>query len=205
MNSERPTWIGYFSKLTSEAFPAEYRRSRWPLLLIVGLLQIIAGFFAMLMPRLASATAAIAFGAALMLLSIVQITHGFADRDLPGYGLRILSGLLYLVVGALMVLYPVAGALTLTIFLALAFVVEGALRAGFAIWLRPPPRWGLQMVSGLLGLLIGVTLLVGWPVAGVSVLGFLLGVNLLISGSVYCAIALAVRASGNPQRFTRKD
>jgi uncharacterized membrane protein HdeD (DUF308 family) len=205
MNLKRSTWTGAFARQAKQAYPDEYRRGRWPVLLIVGLLQVAAGFFAMLMPRLASVTAAVIFGAALMLLSFAQIAHGLTDRALPGYSLRILSGLLYMAVGALMVLYPVPGAFTLTIFVALAFIIEGALRAGFAIWLRPPPRWGLQTVSGLIGLTIGVTLLVGWPVAGVWVLGVLLGVNLLISGSVYCAIAFAVRASRRQQRLTRGD
>jgi uncharacterized membrane protein HdeD (DUF308 family) len=195
MISGRSTWLGAFRTPIVDAETGARLQRPWRVLLLFGALQLAAGVLAMVMPQLASVAAAVFVGAVLVLLSIFQIANGISDRGLPGYGLRILSGILYLGVGVVMVLYPRLGVLTLIVLVAVAFIVEGALRAVMAAWLRPVEHWWLQLVGGVLGFAIGVMLLAGWPVTGFRALGILLGANLMLSGSIYCALSLHARAA----------
>lgn len=197
---DRSTWRGALSKLAEHAYPAERWRGRWGTLFLFGCLQLAMGAVSMIVPELTSFTAALFFGTTLLVLGVLQFAGALADRHVTGDWLRILSGLLYMCVGLLMALFPLLGALTLVALVAVAFIVEGALLAGSAVWLKPPPNWKLQMWGGLAGSAIGVMLLSGWPLAGVSALGVMLGINLLFSGLVHCALALGVRATDRRAR-----
>jgi len=92
-----------------------------------------------------------------------------------------------------MVLYPIGLALWSIALVALSFIVQGALNAVIAAWLRPAPRWWLGPVCAIPGLVAGVLMLHGWPTIDSRHLGILFGANLVLSGMFFLVLVFDVR------------
>ena len=168
--------------------------ARWGWLLALGILEIIAGGVAIAIPVIASLAAVAVFAAALMIAAISQLVHAFQLRERRRSALYVLSGVLYAVAGVLVIAYPVGGALTLAVWIAVLLIVSGGLRAIFAMAVRPVPGWGWLFAGGIAGIVVGVMLLVGWPVTAIWGIGVLLGINLVFIGAMNCSLALSSRA-----------
>src|SRR3977135_4635486 len=84
-------------------------------LLALGIVQIIAGSIAIAVPVVASLAAVAIFGAVLLVTGIMQLIHAFKVRAWPRSAWYGLGGVLYVIAGLLVALYPLGGALTLAI------------------------------------------------------------------------------------------
>jgi uncharacterized membrane protein HdeD (DUF308 family) len=91
--------------------------------------------------------------------------------------------------------FPVSGAISLTILVAALLIADGVIRCALAYRLRPVQGWGWFLCAGVASAVVGILLLIGWPLTGLWALGLLLGVNLLFSGMTNGALAIAFRTS----------
>jgi uncharacterized membrane protein HdeD (DUF308 family) len=66
--------------------------------------------------------------------------------------------------------------------LGVVLAVSGVMRIILALSMREGMSWTWVVLSGLVTLLLGLVILVHWPVSSLFVLGVLLGVDLLIIG-----------------------
>jgi uncharacterized membrane protein HdeD (DUF308 family) len=172
---------------------------RWGWLLALGLVQIIAGVIAIAVPVIASLAAVGIFGAVLLVTGIMQLIHAFKVRALPRSAWSGLGGVLYVIAGLLVVAYPLGGALTLAIMIAILFIADGTLRTVFGMTVRPVPGWGWLVAAGIASILVGVILLLGWPGTALWATGLLLGVNLIFGGIMNTTLALNSRTSASPE------
>ena len=173
-------------------------RERWGWLLAFGIAQIIAGVLAIAVPPAASLAAVLIFGWVLIVSAVFHVVHAFKVRKWPGFALHLLGGLLYAAAGVVVLLFPLGGALTLTLLLAALFVAEGVVRTVMALKLRPGEGWGWFLAGGVASILLGVILFLGWPAAAIWAIGLLLGINLIVSGTMNTVIALAGRPKKVP-------
>ena len=170
---------------------------RWGWLLLLGIVQVICGALALVIPVAASLAAALVFGAVLLVAGVFQCAHAFSVKTWKGRVLQALGGVLYIAVGILILLFPLTGALTLTIAVGALLVADGVVRCALAYRLRPADSWGWFLFAGIASLAVGILLLVDWPFTGFWALGILLGVNLLISGVINSALAVTFRTRGS--------
>ena len=100
-----------------------------------------------------------------------------------------------LAVGVLLIWYPLAGAVSLTILLTAFFIAEGIFQLVTSIAYRDAMggSWGWLLVSGIADLALAAIIILGWPVTAVWVLGLLVGINLITSGFAIVMAALAGR------------
>jgi uncharacterized membrane protein HdeD (DUF308 family) len=180
---------------TAAATPGHW----WGWLLALGIVQIIAGSIAIAVPAVASLAAVAVFGAVLLVTAAWELMHAFQIRAWPRSAWHALSGLLYAIGGLLVVLYPLGGALTLAVVIAIVLIADGALRVAFGTIVRPAAGWGWFIAGGFGSIFVGVILLIGWPVTALWVTGLLLGVNLIYTGVMNGTLALASRT--NPSLF----
>lgn len=185
------------STIPLEEIPIEGRTTvlhrRWGWLLLLGIVQVVGGFIALAVPAAASLAAAIVVGAVLVVSGVFQLAHAFRVRTWKGVLLESLGGLLYVAAGLLALLFPLTGALTLTIVVGALLVADGFVRCVLAYRLRPMDGWGWFLAAGVASTLVGIVLLVGWPLTGLWAIGVLLGVNLIVSGTTNSALAFAFR------------
>jgi len=166
----------------------------WGWLLGLGILLSVLGLLLIAAPALGTLAIDLLVGWFLIIGGIAQLIHAFMEKAWRGFLLELLSGLLYLVVGILLVFYPMAGAQALTIFLAAFLMVEGIVRIAMAMRVRPAQGWGWLLFGGIVTVILALLIWMQWPASALWVIGLLVGINLLFTGWSLTMMAIAMRA-----------
>ena len=117
------------------------------------------------------------------------------EHDRKGFLFELLSGVLYLLVGVMILADPLEGALALTVLLAVFLVIEGIFKIVTGIKARPLNGWIWLVVSGVVTLILGGLIWAEWPSSALWVIGLLVGIHLLLTGWALILQALAARAA----------
>lgn len=162
--------------------------------IIWGACVAILGLLAMGMPFLTGITIAITIGVILLATGIAQIVFAFSSDTFGTGAMRFAFGLLAGLCGISMISQPGAGLATITLILAVWFVVDGiwALVLGFQ-W-RPEKGWGWMLFNGALGIVLGVMVYRQFPTSAVWLVGVLVGIRLFFAGWTMIALGSTVRA-----------
>jgi uncharacterized membrane protein HdeD (DUF308 family) len=158
--------------------------------LILGILLIVLGVIAVTFPLLMTIAAKIFLGWLFLVGGIVQIFHAFSTRGWSEFLLDLLIGVLYLIVGAWLAFFPLTAIFTLTVLLALTFIVHGVLQAGMGFRMRPHEGWVWMLFAGIVAVALGILILAQLPSSAAWAIGLLVGVNLMVSGWAYVFLAL---------------
>jgi uncharacterized membrane protein HdeD (DUF308 family) len=142
-------------------------------------------------PFLSTIAAKIAIGWIFLVAGVVEILHAFYVKRWAGFFWNLLIGLLYILAGGWLVLFPLTGILTLTIVIAALFIVEGVLEFIMGFRMRPHEGWGWVVFSGLVAVAAGLLIALSLPESAVWALGLLAGINLLFSGWSFIYLALS--------------
>jgi len=173
-------------------FTRELRDNRiW--LLAFGILLVLLGGTAVLFPVLASYATNLTVGFILAASGAVDLARSARMRTRKGLLLSLLNGALMLIIGVLLILFPLPGVLTLALIVSTFFLIGGVLRILLALQLQPFDHWGWLLASGILALLLGLLILLQWPTQATWVIGVLVGIDLLFAGFTSVALALSVR------------
>ena len=113
-------------------------------------------------------------------------------RTWSGFFLYLLDGIIRVTVGALLVLYPGAGAQSITLVLSVYFIVSGVFRAIGSGVLRFP-GWGWSVTAGVVAMALGLMLATQWRTAGTWFIGFAVGIDLILYGWALLMFAAAVK------------
>src|SRR6187549_3334877 len=155
----------------------------WKAVMAVGVLAILAGCFAILVPAVASVGTAIFIGWVLIFVGALLVAGAFTAHSLGTVLWRLLWALLTVLVGLWLVIEPDNGTLTLTLILGIYFLVVGAGRLAIAFAARG------QQHAGLLGL-IGILILAELPSSADWAIGLLVGIYLIFAGWTLVSVAL---------------
>lgn len=150
--------------------------------LIEGILLFILGIIGIALPQLYTFSVELLLGAILLVSGIIQLFRCIKAPDAPTFFLTLLSGLVSAVVGALLLTYPVAGVITLTLLLTVFFFWDGFVKLLLAYQLRDTGLLSWLILSGLLALAMGIIIWSGWPGTAAWVIGLLVGINLIFQG-----------------------
>jgi uncharacterized membrane protein HdeD (DUF308 family) len=164
----------------------------WGLFLLLGILLIVLGMIGISASGLFTLASVVFFGWLLVISGAGVVIHAFCVSRWSGFFLQLLSGLLYLIVGWILVARPGLGALTLTLVFAISLVVQGAFRIGAAVSTRMD-GWGLLLLSGIVTLVLGLMIWNEWPLSGLWVIGLFVGIELLFYGWWLVSLAFSAR------------
>jgi uncharacterized membrane protein HdeD (DUF308 family) len=172
-------------------------REHWKAFLIEGILLVILGLAAMIVPPLASLAVTIFLGWMFLISGIAGLVLTFWARQMPGFWWSLVSAALALVAGIVLLAQPVEGTLTLTIVVGAYFLAEGVATIMYALEHRRElsQRWSWMLVAGLMDLLIAAVIIAGLPGSALWAVGLLVGINLLFGGASLIGVALAARNS----------
>jgi uncharacterized membrane protein HdeD (DUF308 family) len=168
----------------------EALRKGWKPLMVIGVLAILIGSVAILVPAVASVGTTIFIGWVLLILGAVLIAGAFSAHSIGTLVLRLLWAALTVLVGAWLIFEPDHGTLTLTLVLGIYFLFMGLTRTAAAFTLRGQPNAGLLGLSGVTGLLIGILILVEFPSSADWAIGLLVGIDLIFAGWTLTSVAL---------------
>lgn len=168
----------------------------WKTFLFEGILLVVLGLAAIVLPPLAGLAATVLLGWLLLFAGVAGLLFTWSARQAPGFGWALLSALVAVAAGGMLLWNPLQGLVTLTYVLTAYFIADGVVTIVYAISHRRElsGRWEWMLVNGLLDLGLGVIVLSGMPGSLVWALGLLLGIDLLFGGVSLIAIALKARS-----------
>lgn len=164
------------SDIRSNAVPG----SGW--IIAWGVLLIIAGVLALLMPAIAALATALFLAWLLILGGAFEIAYAIHTRSHRGFGWKLCSGLLTLALGIAILVMPVAGVASLALLVGSFLLLGGIARSILAFQLRPLPRWGWVLFDGLLSIVLAFLIMLGWPESSLAFIGLLTGFSLIFTG-----------------------
>jgi uncharacterized membrane protein HdeD (DUF308 family) len=148
----------------------------------LGIAEVVLGALAILLPFIASLITAVVIGWLMIIGGFFQGVHALQSQRWGGRAWAVVGGVVQVIAGALVVAFPLTGTVTLTLVLAAFFLAQGVLKIIRALQHRALPAWGWLMFDGVLSLVLGLLIGLGWPSTAVWALGLLVGINLLFSG-----------------------
>jgi uncharacterized membrane protein HdeD (DUF308 family) len=172
-------------------------RAHWKFFLIEGIVLLILGAIAVGVPPVATVAVELFIGWLILLSGVLGLVMTFQTRGSPGFGWSLLSALLGIVVGIVLVMWPLSGVLTLTVMLTVFLTLEGVASIMYALAHRreSSSRWELMLVSGIVDLILAGLILAGLPGTAAWAIGLIVGINLLFGGVALVAMALQARGS----------
>lgn len=172
-------------------------KKHWYWFLALGIAMLAIGTFAVSTACIVSVTITVTwfFGFLILGGGIAQIASAFTIGRWSGTLVHLLIGLLYAVVGLMIIDEPADSAVRLTLMLALFMIISGAFRIVSSL-IERYPGWGWVLFNGAITLLLGLLIKKQWPLSGLWVIGLFAGIDLILNGWAW--IMLAVTAHRVP-------
>ena len=169
-------------------FPSMTNASRGSMLW--GFLMVILGLFAMLTPAVSGIAVTLMLAVLLLISGLGMLIYAFSSPHFGQGIMRFLFGGITALAGIYMFAQPGMALASLTLFLAVYFVVDGifSIIAGFS--LQKEKAW--VIFNGVVTLILGALIWKGWPVSGLWAVGILVGVKLVVVGMVMMALESVV-------------
>lgn len=165
--------------------------STWSIL--CGVAFIILGVLAVGSPALAAVAVNAVIAWLIVLAGVVHLSLAFYAHRAGSVLWKLLVGLAYIFFGIYLIAHPALGVASLTLVLALLFLVEGIFDIALFFQMRAigGSRWIL--VDGIITLALGLMIYLRWPSSSNWAIGTLVGVSLIMSGVTRLMLSLAVR------------
>jgi uncharacterized membrane protein HdeD (DUF308 family) len=181
------------AKLQSQITAAVHEH--WKAFLIEGILLVVLGLAAMIVPPLASLAVTIFLGWMFLISGVAGLALTFWARGMPGFWWSLISAALAVIAGGILLARPVQGVLTLTIVVGAYFLAEGVASIMYALEHRRElsERWSWMLFAGILDILIAGMIITGLPGSAEWAVGLLVGINLVFGGASLIGMALAAR------------
>ena len=167
------------------------------LFLVEGIVLVVLGLLAILLPQIASLAVEILVGWLLLITGAVGLYTTFQAKSAPGFWWALISAVIAIIAGVLLLIWPLTGVVSLTIVLVAFFLIEGISSIMYAIEHRREltGRWGWMLASGIIDLILAAIIVAGLPGSAAWAIGIIVGVNMLLGGVSLIAIALHARPS----------
>jgi uncharacterized membrane protein HdeD (DUF308 family) len=170
-------------------------REHWKSFLFEGILLVILGLAAIIVPPLASLAVTLVLGWMFLISGIAGLVLTFWARQMPGFWWAIVSALISIAAGVTLIGWPLQGTVSLTLVLGVFFVMEGVASIMYALEHRKElsGRWGWMLTAGIFDLIVAAMIITGLPGSATWAIGLLVGINLMFGGSSLIGMALASR------------
>jgi len=171
--------------------------AHWRLFLAEGIILLVLGVVAVVLPPIATIATEIIIGWLLLVSGIVGLITTLWMRLAPGFLWSLLSAVVGIAAGIVLLRWPLSGTVSLTVILTVFLVIEGIASILFALEHRREQsrRWGLMLVSGIVDLILAGMIFLGLPGTAAWAIGLLVGINLVFGGAALIAMALHARAT----------
>lgn len=163
----------------------------WGLYLGAGILLMLLGGVAILIPAVASWGVTIFIGWILLFGAVFLFGTAFSYRQGGRLVIRLLWAVAALIAGLYLLIDPGQGTETLTLVLIIYFIVMGIFRLLVAVRERGESGAGLLALNGLLSLLLGLFIGIDFPSSADWAIGLIVGIDFIFTGWVLIMISMA--------------
>jgi uncharacterized membrane protein HdeD (DUF308 family) len=167
------------------------KASGWSI--VWGIVMFICGILAITMPLASSVGIVIVLAWLILFAGVCHLVFAFQSHSIGGFLWKVLLAIVYGAAGVYMLMHPLLGVLSLTLFLAVFLLFEGVVEIAFYFKIRGAPNAGWVLFDGIITLILGFLIWRRWPSSSVWVIGTLLGISLIFSGISRFMLSMAVR------------
>ncbi|AQT76917.1 MULTISPECIES: HdeD family acid-resistance protein [Streptomyces] len=159
---------------------------------VFGVLLVLAGLVGLLYTGLATLTSMFLFGWLLLIGGVIGLVQAVQSRGSSYFWLAVIVAAINIAAGFVILRRPEASAEALTMFAALLFLTGGLFRLVGALVVRGA-HFGLALVQGAFGVLLGFLILSNWPGNSLYVIGTFFSLALLFDGLSLIATGMGAR------------
>lgn len=168
-------------------------KSHWGLLLGLGALLLILGIIGLGMEIMLTLVSMYFFAALLMISGILHFADAFHHKKSQEAIWQILIAIFYLIAAGIVLYDPFLASVIITALLATVLVIIGITRIAMAFSIKGANGWGWILFAGITSLILGILILLQWPVSGLWVIGMFIAIDMIVSGWTYIFLALSFR------------
>ncbi|MFG2981480.1 HdeD family acid-resistance protein [Streptomyces sp. NPDC048258] len=162
------------------------------LLAVLGVILVLAGLVGLVYTGLATLTSMFLFGWLLLIGGVVGLLQAVQSRRSNYFWLAVIVAAINIAAGFVVLRRPEASAEALTMFAALLFLTGGLFRLVGSLVVRGA-NFGLSLVQGAFGVLLGILILSNWPGNSLYVIGTFFSLALLFDGLSLVATGMGAR------------
>lgn len=191
---ETPATAAEIEKLRSEFSDAV--RAHWKAFLIEGIVFLVVGLGAIILPSFASIAITVLLGWMFVTIGVAGVILSIWARQMPGLWWSLVSASLAIAAGLIFLIWPLEGTLSLTLVIGVYFLVEGIATIMYALDHKRElsGRWGWLLFAGIMDMVISAVVMIGLPGSAFWAVGLIVGINLMFGGLSLIGMALAARA-----------
>jgi uncharacterized membrane protein HdeD (DUF308 family) len=169
--------------------------------LALGVLILLLGIVALLVPTVTALAANFTLAWIAVAIGVLQLIHAYQTRKKSHTGWQVVTGLLNVVIGALLLIYPVQGIAAIALMLGALIFMVGAAELLLAFQRRPAPGWGWVLASGIVSVLVGVLIGIGWPGDAFLLVAAYVGISMISGGVWRIMMSFAIRTAATAQAY----
>ncbi|MCF3181178.1 DUF308 domain-containing protein [Streptomyces polychromogenes] len=159
---------------------------------LLGVVLVLAGLVGLVYAGVATLTSMFLFGWLLLIGGLVGLAQAVQSRRSNHFWLAVVVAAVNLAAGFVILRRPEASAEALTMFAALLFLTSGVFRLVGSLVVRGP-NFGLFLIQGAFGILLGILILWEWPGNSLYVIGTFFSLALLFDGLSLVAVGMGGR------------
>ncbi|WP_425092883.1 HdeD family acid-resistance protein [Tropicimonas sp. S265A] len=176
----------------------------WLKWVLLGVLSIAFGLFALGNSVAASIAVTTLTGALFLVAGGVQILAGFSAESTSSKVFTIAMGALAAFLGVSFMFNPLQGAISLALLITLLLAAGGIARIVFARQMKDTQFFWPMLISGALSILLAGYILANFGTASVQLLGVLLGVEFLFNGISFIVLGFFLKTHPELAKMLKK-
>ena len=163
--------------------------------LLIGVLLVVLGIVAIALPAVSTVFAETWIAAIIISAGAAKLVYAFQNRNDAGFIWKLLLSVLYIATGVTLLVYPLTGALTLTLLLGSFLLSEGVFELILAFRLRPQQNWTWSLSNGIITLILGGIVWFQWPSDAPWIIGTVVGASIVSTGVSRVMMSLNARSA----------
>lgn len=187
-----PVSVDSASEIFRQAMRDAVRRYSF-VYLAQGAMLVLAGILAIVSPLFSAQIFTAALGWLLVASGLLQGVSLISARHTPYVWLQVISAVLALLIGFLILRDPQQSMLTLGLLIIVFFMIEGVSKVVWALTIRPIQGWHYVLLSGILGVLLSIILIVNLETTAAWLVAFFVGLQLIAIGAAIGYLAWLTR------------
>jgi uncharacterized membrane protein HdeD (DUF308 family) len=189
--------LDLFRQVLTQAF-----REHWVAFLIEGIVLVMLGVLAILVPMIATTSVAILIGWLILISGVVGLVTTLVARDAPGFWWSVVSAIVSVVAGIMLLRGPILEEVSLTLLLVVLFTIEGATWSAYALEYKKELSgpWTWMLMSGVVDLIMAFMIWCRLPGTAAWAFGLLVATSMLFGGASMIAMAVHARSSPSARK-----
>jgi len=165
---------------------------QWGWFLAFGIVLALLGIAAVIRSFSATVASMLFFGWLLVFAGTIEFIDSFMVGHWSGFFVHLMAAVLFLIAGILFLTKPVISAEAATLVMSIFFLAGGLYEVIVSAWSHLQ-GWGWHVFDGIVSMVMGSLLLVGWPLTGLWAIGLFVGIDLFVNGITWIGLALGLR------------